>query len=355
LRERFFDPLDMDNTGIHSSTLKLTNEAIGYTKENGKYVPTVNWDMSWAGGAGALYSTVEDLFKWNEAVFNGKVLSEKSMKAAFTAGLLNNGQPVSNGNYGFGWGISKYRGEDVISHGGGLHGFISQLARYRNNNLTVVILTNLTPTEVPMNTNPIAEYFLWNALEKQSSFSTSKEPVKNLDQYVGRYDFQNGAVMTITSSDNSLHAQLTGQGKFPIFPAGPDEFVWKVVNAKIKFVKDSTGVVAYGDFEQNGFQLKAMKLKEPTIAKVDPTLYQKFAGKYDYGNGMSINVTAEDQRLFAQATNQQKLELFPTAEYTYVAKELNATVSFLKTDDGTKIRAMLIDMAGQKKEAPRME
>ncbi|MEO7992652.1 MAG: serine hydrolase, partial [Chryseolinea sp.] len=68
LNETFFVPLHMTNTGVHSSTLNLQNEAKGYTKENGQYTMATNWDMSWAGGAGALYSTVEDLAIWNEAI-----------------------------------------------------------------------------------------------------------------------------------------------------------------------------------------------------------------------------------------------------------------------------------------------
>ncbi len=75
LQDAFFTPLQMKNTGIHSSTLKLENEAKGLTKENGQYKLALDWDMSWAGGAGAIYSTVEDLYTWNEAVFNGKVLT----------------------------------------------------------------------------------------------------------------------------------------------------------------------------------------------------------------------------------------------------------------------------------------
>lgn len=353
-KERFFDPLKMNNTGIHSSTLKLSNEARGYTKEAGNYTPAVNWDMSWAGGAGALYSTVEDLFLWNEAVFNGKVLSEKSFKAATTAGLLNDGTAIAGGSYGFGLGLSNYRGEEVVDHGGGLHGFISHLGRYRKNNLTVVILTNITPTEVPMNANTISEYFLWELLEKQKSYTVKGESIKDGDAYTGRYDFTNGMVMTVTHENKNLYAQLSGQAKFQIFPDGKDEFFWKVVEARIRFVRDSTGAVSHGDFTQNGHNLKVMKLKDAKIVSIDPAKFDQFVGRYDYGSGMIITVSTENQKLFAQATNQPRFELHPVAEFDYVLKEINASVSFQKNADG-KISGMRVDMAGQKKDAPRIE
>lgn len=353
LKSRFFDPLDMKNTGVYSSSLKLTKEAKGYTSENGRYERALDWNMDWAGGAGALYATVEDLYKWNEAVFNGKVLSEASLKAALTAGVLNNGQPISNGSYGYGWVLNEFRGEEVAQHGGGLHGFVSQLSRYRNNNLTIVILTNLTPPEVELNANIIAEYFLWDKLDKQTSFSEKASANQNVKVFEGRYDFTNGAVMTITAEGNNLFAQLSGQAKFPIFPSGESEFFWKVVPAKIKFEKDENGNVIYGDFSQNGQQIKVMKLKEAKIIQVDPAIFKNFTGKYDYGNNMIITITEENGKLFAQATNQPKFELFPVSEKEYVLKDLNAKVIF--EDKDGKVSNMIVDMAGQQKAAPRME
>ena len=94
LNETLFKPLGMNNTGIYESNPVLDNEAYGYSYNNDTIIKAVNWDMSWAGGAGALYSTAKDLYTWNEAVFNGKVLSDESLKAAFTKTELNNKEKI---------------------------------------------------------------------------------------------------------------------------------------------------------------------------------------------------------------------------------------------------------------------
>jgi len=91
LKSHFFEPLEMKNTGVHSWHLNLENEASGYSYKDGEFHPAMKWDMSQAGGAGAIFSTVGDLYRWNEAVFNGKALSESSLKAAFTPVKLNDG------------------------------------------------------------------------------------------------------------------------------------------------------------------------------------------------------------------------------------------------------------------------
>jgi CubicO group peptidase (beta-lactamase class C family) len=352
LKETFFDPLGLTNTGVHTPKLQLQNEATGYTKENDQYKLTTNWDMSWAGGAGALYSTVEDLYKWNEALFNGKVLKEASLKAALTPVLLNNGKKPDNANYGYGLSLGDYRGQQVIEHGGGLNGFISQLARYPEN-ITVVLLTNVTPTEVNMNSHRIAEYFLWEKLEKQQSRSVNTSVSEDVSQYAGRYDFQNGMVMIISARDNNLFAQLSGQQAFPIFPSGEGAFFWKVVDAKIRFVKNAAGDVEYGDFEQSGNKIRVPKLTERPLVSIDKALYKLYSGKYDYGNSMMITITSENEKIYVQATNQPRFEILPVSEQEFTVRELNASLLFIKEADG-RVNKFVLDMGGQKKDVVRV-
>jgi CubicO group peptidase (beta-lactamase class C family) len=354
VKDTFFDPLQMANTGVHTSALKLKNEAKGYKKSGSKYEKALNWDMSWAGGAGAIYSTVEDLYKWNEALFNGKVLNEKSLAAAFTSVKLNNGKTPTDGEYGYGIAMRTYRDLLTIQHAGGLHGFVSQLTRFPKENLTVAILTNLTPPEVNLNANTLAEFYLWDKMAKQSSYAAQSSEGLNLKDYVGRYDFRNGAVMTITSEGKELFAQLSSQQKFPIFTSAPDEFFWKVVDAKIKFVRNDKGEVTHGHFAQNGNEIDVPKLKEETIIALDPALYKAYCGKYDYGSNFFITISTENNKIFAQGTNQPKLEIFPVSEKEFILKDLNARISFIPGSDG-KINKLNLDMAGQKKDAPKVE
>jgi CubicO group peptidase (beta-lactamase class C family) len=351
LKETFFIPLHMNNTGVHTSALSLEKEAKGYMKKGKTYEKALNWDMSWAGGAGALYSTVEDLYLWNEAVFKGKILNDNSMKAAFTPVVLNNGKVAESMKYGYGWIMSDYRGMPQISHSGGLHGFISQLARFPQENLSIVMLTNVLPA------NPdyasIAEFCLWSKMDKQLSYSAKTSAGKNMKEYEGRYDFSNGAVMTITAEDGQLFAQLSNQAKFPIFLSAEDEFFWKVVEAKIKFIRNVKGEVEYGEFTQNGNKINAQKLPDLIIVTVDPMVYKNYIGVYDYGNNFSISISTENGKLYAQGTNQPKLEILPLSEKDFIVKEINARLSFIGGQEG-KIR-LILEMGGQKLEAFKID
>jgi CubicO group peptidase (beta-lactamase class C family) len=352
LAESFFKPLGMTNTGVYTSDLKLQREALGYRKENDEYKSDINWDMSWAGGAGSLYSTTVDLFKWNEALYNGKVLKPESLRAATTPVVLNNGEKAGM-NYGYGLGMGTYRGQDVVSHNGGLHGFSAFLMRFPEENLTIAMLCNTLPPDPAANPNVIAEYYLFEKMDKQTSNSVATV-TEDLSAYLGRYDFTNGMVMVVTRENDNLFAQLSGQPRFPIFPSGEGQYFWKVVDAKVRFVKNEKGEVTHGDFTQNGNNLKVMRLQDESVARIDPTLLNDYVGKYDFGNNVEITVTAETGRLFAQATNQPRFEFYPSSDVEFFAKDLNARITFVKDKPG-KATKFILDMGGQKKDVTRIE
>jgi hypothetical protein len=333
--------------------VKITEEAIGYKKENGEYLSDLNWDMSWAGGAGSLYSTCEDLYKWNEALFNGKVLSAESLKSAFTPVLLNDGKLPVAGKYGYGWFIGDHRGQETIGHGGGLHGFSTRITRYPKENLTIVMLTNVIPTEVTLEPEVLADYFIWNKLGPQESFSTKNAVVDDVKQYEGRFDL-GGMVMTFVAVDKNLFAQVSGQSQFQVYPSAPGEYFWKVVPAKVKFIKDATGAVNSAEFSQGGNTMLMQRIKDPVIVKVDPALFEYYVGKYDMGDKNVVTVTREADKLYAQSTTSPRFEVYPLSEKEFTIKELNAKLEFVREGD-QKATKFILEMGGQRREMPRIE
>lgn len=133
LQKNIFEPLKLTNTGYDHFDTILKKRATGYSFKDGKMVNSLYIDMTQPYSAGSLYSTVEDLFLWNEALYNGKFLSEKSREMMMT--------PVMNG-YGYGLGIQTKSNRKVISHGGGINGVSTNIARFADEKLTVVVLRN---------------------------------------------------------------------------------------------------------------------------------------------------------------------------------------------------------------------
>ena len=270
LRKTFFQPLGMTNTGIHRPNAALTHEALGYSFEKNKMVRAVNWDMGWAGGAGAIYSTVEDLYRWNEGVFNGKVLSEASRKAAFTPVETRQGESATP-SYGYGLAILKFRGLPEISHNGGLNGFTSSLIRFTKEHVTVVVLANCVPPHPKLGDSrrvaqELATIYLSDKLSPLPVANTNVSP-NAFDGLVGRYDYGPPGVLTVTRDGAHLFAQMAGERKHEIFPLSETEFFWKVVEARVTFEKDANGKVTKAVHRQNDRTINAPRLPESTAKK----------------------------------------------------------------------------------------
>jgi CubicO group peptidase (beta-lactamase class C family) len=357
LRDTFFEPLEMHDTGVHSSTAVLKKEATGYSYVGGTAAKAVNWDMSRAGAAGALYSTVEDLMRWNEGVFGGKVLSEESLKAAFTPVKLDSGEePMMP--YGYGWIIGEYRGLKTISHGGGLQGWLSFLTRYVDQNMTVVVLHNAMPPVPELSANEVAELvadaFLWQEMKPRPKYEIdeSVDPTTFM-AYVGRYDFM-GAVMDVALDGGQLTAQLTGQPRFPIYPLGPDKFFWKVVDAQIEFKKDDEGHVVSAQHKQGGMNFSLKRLPEVKEVKVDEKTLDRYIGKYEYPGLGVLTVRRDEGKLKAQMTGQPEFEIYAKAPDVFFWKIVAAEIKFVADKDG-KVEKAIHQQGGGTLEVKKIE
>ena len=143
LQENIFTPLGMNNTGYdHRGTL-LKNRASGYEKKGRSYVNSDFIDMSVPHAAGALYSTVEDLYLWDQALYSIQLLRKENMDLLFTKHI-----PSGGGYYGYGWSIgempignTKERIE-TTGHGGGINGFNTLITRIPSDKSFIVLLNN---------------------------------------------------------------------------------------------------------------------------------------------------------------------------------------------------------------------
>jgi CubicO group peptidase (beta-lactamase class C family) len=341
LKAAFFDPLGMKDTGVFVNASPPANMAKGYTVAEGKVTDALDWDMSWAGGAGALYSTVGDLYRWNEALFGGKVLKEPPFKEMITPVKLPEG--VDGMSYGFGLSISELRRLPVIGHGGGLHGWSSDLIRLPDQHCTVVALANAMagpPSFEPAGiTRNIAEKFFQSEIKK---LPPPKEDTtvdrKSYPPLAGRYDYKN-AVMTVTAEKDHLYAQLTGQPKYEIFPSAADEFFWKVTDAKVKFLRDAKGEVTAARHTQGGNTFKAPRMKEAEVKLTEKEL-DAIVGKYKYGVLGVLTVTRDGDAVFAQLTGQPKLPIYPKSAVEFEWKAVEASVRFEKDKEGKVTKAV---------------
>lgn len=147
LKHNIFSPLQMTNTLAYEAGIsKVENRAYGYAQENNQFVPSDQSLTSAVLGDGGIYTSVNDLFKWDQALYTDKILTHKMLKEALK--VASPATDIPNSGYGFGWYITKHRDTELIFHRGHTCGFTNLIERYPDKKFTVIILTNRRDAEI---------------------------------------------------------------------------------------------------------------------------------------------------------------------------------------------------------------
>ena len=139
LQQEIFEPLGLVNTSYCDEKKLIPHRAEGYENEDGELVNDDLIDMTHPFAAGALCSNVLDLLRWQQGLEHGEVVSTASYELMTTPAPLNDGTEL---DYGYGLGIDTLDNHRRIAHGGGINGFVTMAARYPDDDLSVIVLTN---------------------------------------------------------------------------------------------------------------------------------------------------------------------------------------------------------------------
>jgi CubicO group peptidase (beta-lactamase class C family) len=249
VQQNIFTPLGMKDSGYDSNSAIIAHRAAGYTPGKSSPVNAGFVHMSIPFSAGALYSTTEDLLRWEQGLFGGKVLKPESLAKMTT--------PFKQ-DYAFGLGVSTQSGHKMIAHDGGIEGFNTALAYYPDDKLVVAVLANLNGPA-----GQIAGNLAKVALGEKVVLPTERKEItlspEILKQYVGTYELTPNFSLAITLENGQLVSQGTNQGKAPMFAESVTMFFLKLVDAQIEFVKNEKGEVTNLVLHQNGRDVKGVR------------------------------------------------------------------------------------------------
>lgn len=159
LRQNIFQPLKMANTLAYEQGLSVVpDRALGYTLSKTGCVPSDQSLTSSVLGDGGIYSSVSDLYRWDQALYTARLVSRKTLRQAFSS-TTETDQPGRG--YGFGWFVGEYRGLREVWHSGETCGFTTRIARFPEKKFTVIILTNRRDAKIDELPHRIADLFLF--------------------------------------------------------------------------------------------------------------------------------------------------------------------------------------------------
>ncbi len=270
LRERIFVPLEMHDTGFDSRKLVLKNRAVGYALEKDVYVHPLFIDLSQVDAAGSMYSTVEDLLKWDNSLYTERILPASSWERMWT--------PVKE-NYGYGWQRLKVFGRTLVSHDGGLPGFVTTTWRFPKERVFVAVLANLEgsavsrialdlsaillgePYDLPVNRTEVAVDP--NVFDGVVGEYLVRPAVTAVLPWFGERELRPAAILTVSRRENFLFAQMTGQGRFRLLPESADRYFSPADEIQIRFIRDETGRGVALVLRQQGREVKAERKPPP--------------------------------------------------------------------------------------------
>lgn len=255
LQENIFTPLAMNRSGYEDPTRVIKNRATGYRYLPGEPIANVPYaEMIRLYAAGGVYSTTEDLLKWDQALYTDKILTRKSIEEMATPFR----EMFPGKGYGYGLWSSEQNGRREIAHGGNLAGFITYLARFPNEKVTVIVLSNNGRGSSLKISRVLSSIVFGAAYEIPKARRAVDVPLATLQKYVGEYEAKFPPTKySITIENGKLTFNEAGFLKAELFAESDTDFYLKAADIQVKFVKDATGNVV-------GF----------TVYQGDSTLYE---------------------------------------------------------------------------------
>lgn len=266
LEKNLFGPAGMTATHFGDDYKIVRNRAASYvySRAESQFLNTANDKVETAYSAGAIQSTAEDLFKWNQALLSDKLITRASLEKARAEYHLPDGQGT---HYGYGWFIGNIQGSPIVEHGGNMGGFMSHAIYLLREDVFVVVLYNFrTPERLP-------EFFAGDlaalAIGKPFDIREITLDENSLKPYAGVYE-EGGVERLLTVENGKLYYQRVGANRMLMRPYAKDKFFFENSAVVAEFKRGAGGdIVSLSLSNKRGISSSTLKrIDKPLPANV---------------------------------------------------------------------------------------
>ncbi|MDC6350484.1 serine hydrolase [Zeaxanthinibacter sp. PT1] len=382
IQERFFDPLEMTRSNLTIGALKESeNTAVGYELvQDSIFRPVPYYDIAAMGPAGSINSSAREMTQWlltwvNKGKHRGKqlipenyVTEAMSSHAVSGSGMPSSESPyIHNNTYGYGWGISSYRGHYRVGHSGGIDGFNAYVALYPTDSIGIVILANRPGTmALPMVRNLIADRMLqldkidWiskilknSGADDEAEEETPKEiagtiagPTHDLADYTGTFHHPGYGGIKVSVRSDSLILK-TPHGSSYLKPQHYDVFqpipflnnkpdTVNIVPFKTSFSMNETGEIASVKMKLERTLDQPIEFtREYETVEIPLATLQVYEGSYELP-GIAVRIFLKGDGLVMFVPGQREYDLIPLDQERFaIGAEEGFFAEFVSDDNGT--------------------
>jgi CubicO group peptidase (beta-lactamase class C family) len=376
VKENIFDPIGMKNSGYDHWGTIISKRATGYTKSPAGYDTAPYLDMSIPYAAGSLYSTVEDLYLWDQAMYGDKILSAKSKELMLKPNL---------NDYAYGLFIRTATlgpnklAVPTVFHNGGINGFNTSMLRIPGEKRLIVLLDNAEHGQYLQRITLNIMSVLYDQpydLPKQSIGEVLQKTMdaKGLAAAIAQYrDLKaRPAPSEYNFAENELNVlgyRLLQTNKLAeaieilklnveTYPQSANAYdslgeAYMVHGDKDLAIANYKKSLELNPKNANATAKLASLTGEQKEVKVDPKILDSYAGDYELTPNFIITITNESGKLMAQATGQSKRELIPNSETEFSLSIGEAKVTFVKNEQGN-VTELILNQNGRKMPAKKI-
>jgi CubicO group peptidase (beta-lactamase class C family) len=234
LEKNIFKPAGMTRTLFGDDQLLIKNRAASYvySRAESKFLNALNDKVETAYSAGAIQSTAEDLFRWNQALNSHRLITKASLEKARTEYKLPDGKGT---NYGYGWFIGNIQGSPLVEHGGNMGGFMCHAIYLPREDVFVVVLYNFRAARLP---EFLAGDLAALTIGKPFDIREISLDENLLKTYVGVYE-EGGVERLITVEHSKLYYQRVGANRLSMKPYAKDKFFFENTALVGEFKRDA--------------------------------------------------------------------------------------------------------------------
>ena len=246
-----FKPLEMADSGYDRHSKVLPNRATGYREEDNVWTRAPYIDMGFPFAAGALYSTVEDLYRWDQALLDNRLITEEASARMTTITPLL-------AAYGYGTVIGQLYGKRTLGHLGGIPGFRANLLRFPDEPACIIALCNTESSDfvsVPKTLSAMIFNQEYQSLEVPPLVPL---PEALAQFYVGEYEISLDAVLKVEYKDYVLH-MTCAEAQRSFIPKSQTRFVSENNDEELKFDGPIDKEQKYLVLVQNGVEVVATR------------------------------------------------------------------------------------------------
>lgn len=363
LHHYILDPLEMTDSGFDDFSEIIKRRATGYSKMFIDFTNSAYLNMALPYAAGAMYSTVEDLYKWDQALYGTDLLSQESLDLFFEPHV-----EAMDGHYGYGWFISEVdvdndgENEELIRHGGGINGFNTLIARIPEKGQLLVLFNNTGGAplgfmsdqifkiindqeyEYPKKGIGLALYqkYIDEGIDEAISFYNKLKESDQLEMFFADRTELNRLGYYIMDNENDLNAAekilKLNMEEYPDWFNAYDSYA----EVSMKLGNKDTAIAYYEkSLEMNPGNDNAVKMlktmgveyKKDEI-NVPVEIMKEYEGTYELMPNFKIEIRLDEEQLKAKATGQPEFPIFPVNDSRFYYKVVEAQIEFYRNDEG---------------------